>query len=99
MKNPDTHLFKVAFSMFPHHRNNDDKLVIGYSVVNDRFRYIRWIHLDSGQIRGEELYDHSIDPGENENVAGLVKNKRIIKEMKGLLDKRWVMNDSILQGR
>ena len=99
MKNPDKQRFKVAYSMFPHHRNNDDKLVIGYSVVNDRFRYIRWIHLDSGQIRGEELYDHSIDPGENENVAGLVKNKRIIKEMKGLLDKRWVMNDSILQGR
>ncbi len=88
---------KEAYSMYPHSRDNDKKLVIGYAVVNDRYRYINWIQIDNGKSEGDELYDHSVDPAENINVAGVEKNKAIVEEMNAKLQQRFRMDASILE--
>ena len=65
----------AAFSQFP--RGNDPEagengwesaFYMGYSMRTDRYRYTRWIERRSGDIVGEELYDHQRDPGETINV-------------------------------
>lgn len=50
--------------------------IMGYSIRNRRFRYTAWAGFDPvtfgrdwTKIYGEELYDHSIDPQENINLA------------------------------
>ncbi|XP_055609814.1 iduronate 2-sulfatase [Uranotaenia lowii] len=50
--------------------------IMGYSIRTPRFRYTAWIGFDPAkfsrnwsEIFGEELYDHSIDPKENLNLA------------------------------
>jgi len=97
MKEPKKQLRKVAFGMYPHNRDNNDKLVIGYSVVNNRYRYINWICIKTGKSEGTELYDHAVDPAENINVAGDEKNKTIVAKMDSLLHTRFKMDASILE--
>jgi len=86
-----------AYSMYPHYRDNRKQLVIGYSLVNKRYRYIRWVHIETGKVEAEELYDHSTDPDENVNIAGSDENSEVLAEMTSLLKKRWVMDATILE--
>jgi len=75
----------AAFSIYPHNQNNDERLVMGYSVGTPQYRYIEWVHVKSGKIEGVELYDHRTDPGENKNVAGLAGNEIVCKELSQML--------------
>ncbi|XP_059613786.1 iduronate 2-sulfatase [Phlebotomus argentipes] len=67
---------------YPSEKPNSDKprleeiKIMGYSVRNHRFRYTLWVSFDPknftrnwDEIHGEELYDHSLDSGENINLA------------------------------
>jgi len=42
----------------------------GVSVRTERYRYVEWRDLATGEVAARELYDHRNDPEENENVAG-----------------------------
>jgi iduronate 2-sulfatase len=87
---------EAAFSLYPHGRNDKDKLVIGYAVRTDRYRYVRWINLSEELLEAEELYDHHTDPGENINAAGSDQYGEDKAQLAGLLGKRWKMNKSVL---
>jgi hypothetical protein len=65
-------------------------------VVNENYRYIQWIHVPTGKIEAEELYDHSIDSGENINISEYPEYYQIKNEMKMLLKSKWKMDPSIL---
>ena len=52
----------AAYSEFQRPRG-----ITGFTMKSGNFRYTEWIHLQSGEIRFRELYDHSIDPEENMN--------------------------------
>lgn len=53
---------KAAYSEYQRHGG-----VTGFSIKSGNFRYTEWIHLGSGTVRARELYNHSVDPGENRN--------------------------------
>ncbi|WP_395753236.1 sulfatase-like hydrolase/transferase [Prosthecobacter sp.] len=57
----------AAFSQFP--RREKDHHYMGYAMRTDRHRYIEWLDLSSREIVAQELYDHTVDPDENENIA------------------------------
>lgn len=97
LKAPSKQTRNEAYGMYPHFQNNNSKLVIGYTVVDERYRYINWIHIETGQSQGKELYDHANDPGENVNVADAEKKKAVVDRMDSLLRKRFKMNASILE--
>lgn len=99
MLEPSKVIRKEAFGMYPHAQDNNKKVVIGYAVVNERYRYINWVHIESGKSEGKELYDHAIDLGENVNVANDTKNKAIVDRMDALLHTRFKMNASILTNK
>jgi len=42
----------------------------GCSIRTERFRYVEWRDVNTGEVVAQELYDHAKDPHENENVAG-----------------------------
>ena len=42
---------------------------MGQAARDARYRYVRWLDASTGRLRGEELYDHEVDPGETVNRA------------------------------
>ncbi len=63
MKNPDQAGKQAAFSQYPRHA------VMGYTMRTDRYRYTEWLDADDQSVKARELYDHSVDDQENENIA------------------------------
>ena len=64
LKNPELSIRPYAQSQYPRGRN-----IMGYTIKTDRFRYIEWTEMDSGNVVAKELYDHYIDGEENINQA------------------------------
>lgn len=54
---------------------------LGYSVRTEKYRYTEW---DGGK-KGAQLYDMSVDPGEEKNLAEDAKHADTVKAMKALL--------------
>jgi uncharacterized sulfatase len=65
----------------PKKKAGADKTIMGRSVRSERFRYVEW---DRGKL-GVELYDHQVDPAENENVAKDPAYEEVIIRLKSLL--------------
>lgn len=78
---------KAIFSQYPRSRRDADKLVMGYTVRTEKYRYTEWIHVKSGGIKDRELYDRSKDPQENTNVIDKPAYKSITVQMQKTLDR------------
>jgi hypothetical protein len=62
---------------------------MGYAIRTDRYRYVEWHKRGDQQVVAKELYDHSVDPGENKNVAGLAANTDLVRELSKKLKDGW----------
>ena len=98
-----THLFHypnlatkhAAFSQFP--RTWQGQSAMGYSIRTEHFRYTEWVKFqmtpnyrpDWNTLYGVELYDHSNDPDENNNVAYVVSYKQIRGTLSEWLHSGW----------
>jgi arylsulfatase A-like enzyme len=69
----------AAFSQFP--RKHQGGAFMGYAMRTDRYRYVEWLERGSGQIVARELYDHSIDMEENQNIADRPENTVLLKSL------------------
>lgn len=92
IKHPNQVFRTEAYSMYPH-RNQ----VIGYTVVDKNFRYIQYVHIPTGKVEADELYDHSIDRGENINISSYPEYAEVKERMGALLRTKWKMDPSILK--
>ena len=90
--NPKTKEWKKrAFSQYP--RPGD---VMGFTMRTNRYRYTEWVHVDKqkyapmwDQLVGIELYDHGVDPEENDDVASVTSYKVIAQGLKKMLHAGW----------
>ena len=67
LENAQTPWKRAAFSQFK--RQKGKTPVMGYSMRTDRYRYVEWQNRRTGDVLEVELYDHKLDPAENENIA------------------------------
>ncbi|WP_420603188.1 sulfatase [Flagellimonas sp.] len=71
---------KEAFSIYP--RNIPEVgSAIGYSMVTDRYRLVKWEAPEHGFVE-YELYDHSIDEQENFNLVDVPYYKSTLSRLK-----------------
>lgn len=82
-ENPGASFRDVALSQYKRPRNTGGDF-IGYSIKAPEGRYTEWIHLDSGEARFKEFYDHAVDPGETKNVASAM-DAALADRLSGLL--------------
>lgn len=82
-----------AFTIWPHNRWNYDKTIMGYSVTDERYNYVEWVKLDSGEILEKELYDHQNDPEETKNVIADNQYQNTIKALAQKLAERKASTD------
>lgn len=74
----------AAFSQYPRQG------VMGYSMRTDRYRYTLWQLTDDARANaGVELYDHTIDPFETVNLAGLPESAEIVAKLDLQLRRGW----------
>ena len=91
-ENPDRKWKKAAFSQFLRKGiwiAPDGLEYMGYSIRTEKHRYTEWVNWKSKELAAIELYDHTVDPDENINVAGSEENNTIIKELKENLNLGW----------
>lgn len=96
MHNPDLQWKDAVFSQF-HRRprvSPDKKRYMGYSMTTRRYHYVEWYYWDNvkkehGDLSAIELYDHSVDPGENINIASDPGNRELIQKLSVQLEKGW----------
>ncbi|MCL4203096.1 MAG: sulfatase [Pirellulaceae bacterium] len=73
----------AAFSQYP--RGS----VTGYSMRTDRYRLTAWKDRKTGKVEALELYDHTTDPAENENVAGAADQAEVVERLMQQLNDGW----------
>lgn len=72
---------KYAYTIWPEQRWSYERTVMGYSVKSERFNYVEWVKLSTGEVVGRELYDHSNDPKETKNVIGNSGYSSVVKKL------------------
>jgi iduronate 2-sulfatase len=84
---------EAAYSEYQRHGG-----VTGFSIKHQDFRYTEWIHLETGEIRARELYNHSVDPDENRNAVNDPEHAERLMTLPAVLHKgpagRYVRNES-----
>ncbi len=73
----------VAISQYPRHHEGREHM--GYAMRTDRYRYVEWIDAQSGDITARELYDHSTDSQENDNIADNDEHAALIDQLSAQL--------------
>lgn len=65
-----------------------DTTIMGYTCTDTRYRITEWLPFDNEQfvanwshVLARELYDHSVDPNENNNLAGDPKQVPVIEKL------------------
>ncbi len=76
LDNPQLEWKRAAFSQYP--RGS----LMGYSLCADGFRYTAWIdRKQADKIVATELYDHTKDPQENENVVAKPEYAAVVTKL------------------
>ncbi len=71
-------------------RDTYENHLMGYTVRTDRYRLVCWVDdRDRQRPIATELYDHKIDPDENENIAENRENEQLVKELMHELRRVW----------
>jgi iduronate 2-sulfatase len=81
----------AAFSQYP--RVVAGKKLMGYSMRTERYRFTRWVLRDDpSKVEAVELYDHKVDPQENQNLADASENQELVRELHKQMDAGWKGN-------
>jgi len=72
----------------------DNRCYIGFSMTTEQYHYVQWHDWDpakdlAGTQVAVELYDHRVDPDENQNVAGRSEYADRVTQMARQLKAGW----------
>jgi len=81
LENPAADWDRPAFTQVT--RRVEKRLVMGYSVRTDRWRYTQW---GKNAAEGQELYDHQTDPAEVHNLASDGSHADVVARMAALIE-------------
>ncbi len=89
LKNPNLVAKQFALTQTPRPNYPRGKLPVhmGYSIRTDELRYTEWRSFQTNRVVSRELYDHSRDPREMENIAGLQSESGKIEMLADHLEK------------
>lgn len=88
LENPDKKWKEGALSYWPEsNRTNPEKVIMGYTVQTDRYRYTEWIRESTGELLARDLFDHQTDPDENISISNDTENEELLQKLSKLLDR------------
>ncbi len=87
LENPTRPWKTAAFSQYPRKIGGVGQ-VMGRSMRTHRYRFTEWAQ-PAKNFRMLELYDHKLDPEENQNVANRPENRELIEQLTKQLHTGW----------
>ena len=83
LENPGRTWKQAAFSQYPRPGSKSGSgQLMGYSMRTERHRFTVWVaRNDASKVETIELYDHTIDPQENQNLAGRKENAALVEKL------------------
>jgi arylsulfatase A-like enzyme len=87
MEDPERDWKTAAFHVYPR-SIPDHGSALGSAIRTDRYRLVEWRAERDGFVE-YELYDHSVDPDENTNVAGDPQYAEILTDLRDRLHAGW----------
>lgn len=85
---PDQPWKSAAFSQYP--RGAQGTSLMGYSMRTATHRLTLWVdRKDASKVDAVELYDHTADPQENENIADRTDMAAVVKRLTAQLRAGW----------
>jgi iduronate 2-sulfatase len=58
---------------------------MGHTIRTDRYRYTEWRAIAGDEVLAREVYDHSTDAAENENIANRPENTDLVAKLSAQL--------------
>ena len=73
----------AAFSQYPRSAGKSEiGQLMGYAMRTERYRFVVWVARDDhSKIDAIELYDHTLDPQENTNIAKTPGNNELVDKL------------------
>lgn len=62
---------------------------MGVSVRTPRYRYTEWRDFKTGKVKAQELYDHKVDPDENNNIVDAPSDEIAFQKAVKLLEEQF----------
>ena len=87
VENADRTWKSAAFSQYPREIPGFG-YGMGHSIRTKRYRFTEWT-VPGTTFRERELYDHSVDPGENVNLAGRGEHRDLVERLGRRLRAGW----------
>ncbi len=84
LKDPDQPTKDAAFSQFYRAgiwQDPSGRDYTGYAIRTETHRYVEWFDHETKELLACELYDHTVDPDENTNIAKLPENAETIADL------------------
>ena len=91
LDNPNLKWKTAAFSQYPRNagKTGAGKLM-GYTMRTERYRFTVWVSdTDHSKVDSTELYDHQVDPQENQNIAKKPENAELVSQLMEQWKKGW----------
>ena len=88
LNKPEKEEKRYVGSVWPHSRDNYDKTIMGYAVKDNRYNYVEWVRLSTGEVLEREFYDHDSDPMETRNVIGNEQYQEVVGKMAIICEQR-----------
>jgi arylsulfatase A-like enzyme len=85
---------QAAFSQYPRPGGKSGSgPLMGYAMRTDRYRFVVWVSRENhSKIDAIELYDHQVDPQENQNLAKRPEHKALVEKLMGQWRAGWQGN-------
>lgn len=86
---------KSVVPLLNNHHTQSKNLVFSkkgnaYTLQTKQYRYTAYLNLSNGKLIAQTLFDHSIDPDENENIAAKDEAQKTIAALHALLRKHYI---------
>lgn len=90
IEDPDRRWKSAAFSQYQRVIPGYGRIArgMGYSMRTDRYRFTQWL-VPGTEFRAYELYDHHVDPSEDNNLAATARYAPLMNELKVRLSSGW----------
>jgi iduronate 2-sulfatase len=80
LQNPHSTVKEFAFTQHPR-PSYDTVEVMGYSIRTRQYRYTEWREWQNEKIIARELYDHSTDEQEMENIVDELGQEKLVEDL------------------